>query len=123
VPSVTAPGFGGKPPPPGIKILKFRAWSNPAKTVVGFVDIQLPSGIILNGNKLMRGPAGEPWVAPAAVKQLDKNGEPVLDQRGKAKWQPVVDFASPKVRERFGEAVLTALRASHPEAFDQEGAS
>lgn len=42
-------------------------------------------------------------------KQIERNGKPA--------WQPVVSFATKEVRDRFSAAVIAAIEAAHPEAF------
>jgi DNA-binding cell septation regulator SpoVG len=114
----TAPaaGFGG-PPPRQVKILRFTPYRNPSGTMAGFVSVELPSGQIIHSLKLMRGPAGRFWIATPDQKRRDDNDRPVLDERGKPIWDPIIEFADRAARDRFNEVVLTALRQAHPEAF------
>jgi hypothetical protein len=54
----------------------------------------------------------------ARTKVLDSNGNPKVDARGKAIWAPVgFDFDDNRIRERFGEQILEAMRRQYPEAF------
>jgi hypothetical protein len=85
----------------------------------GFLTVELPSGMIISDCKLMIGPAGRPWVALPAIRQLDRDGEPRRDTNGKVLWLPIIDFNDRDCRERFQNAVLDALRREHPEAFDR----
>lgn len=56
----TAATWGIKPgAPPSTKIRKFTAYRNPAGTLLGFLSIELPSGLIINDAKLMIGQAGK----------------------------------------------------------------
>jgi hypothetical protein len=87
--------------------------------MLGYLDPQLPSGMIINGCKLMRGPNGKHWIALPGIKQFDQNGEPVLDAKGKQIWSPVVEFADRSSRERFNTLILDALRRQHPDALGQ----
>jgi hypothetical protein len=41
------------------------------------------------------------------------------DENGKAIWQPVVSFASRELSNKWSDAVLAALRQSHPLALDE----
>jgi hypothetical protein len=41
------------------------------------------------------------------------------DASGKPQWSPVVSFVSREVGNRWSDAVLDALRSSHPHAFDE----
>jgi DNA-binding cell septation regulator SpoVG len=117
--AATAAGFGGRPHPRQAKIRKFTAWQNEARTVAGFLSIELPSGLIVNDCKLMVGPQGRRWIALPAIKQLDAEGQPRLGADGKTIWTPIIEFTSRDVRDKFNEVVLAALRRSHPEAFEE----
>jgi hypothetical protein len=99
-----------------VRILSWRPWRNDAGTVLGFISAELPSGMIVNGLKLMVGPKGKPWVAcPATKREVPDGGKPV--------WDPTIEFASREVRDRFGAVILTALRAYDPHAFDDNDRS
>ena len=100
------------------KILSFREFRNPAGTTLGYFDIETPSGMQLFGCKLMTGPKGKRWVAPPSIMRHDKDGHPVLNERGKPAWDPIVDFRDRKARDRFNAMVLAALRAERPELFE-----
>jgi DNA-binding cell septation regulator SpoVG len=101
-------------------IRSWRPFHNPAGTVLGYLDVELPSGMVINGSKLMVGPNGKHWVAMPSERQLDRDGNPRLDDNGKQLWSPIVEFATRDARGRFNELVLAALRRKHPGAFDQE---
>jgi hypothetical protein len=47
-------------------VAKIRRWSphrNQAPTILGYLDAELPIGMILDGRKPMRGPTGKHWIA------------------------------------------------------------
>jgi DNA-binding cell septation regulator SpoVG len=113
----TTATWGGKPPSPGIRIRKFTPFTNAAGTVAGFLSIQLASGLILNDCKLMVGPKGRRWIGMPAVKQTDRDGNPVL-VNGKPAWNPILEFRDRATRDRFEEQVLAALRQAHPDVFE-----
>jgi hypothetical protein len=106
--------------PPLPRIVRWQPYVNPARTMLGFLSAAMPSGMIVNNMKLMVGAKGKPWLAMPSIKRLDRDGNPVLDDRGKPIWDDVVEFADSDARARFQEQVLAALRASHPEAFAGE---
>jgi hypothetical protein len=89
--------------------------------MLGYLDVELPSPMIINGCKLMRGPNGRLWIATPAERQVDRDGNPRLDGGGKPMWSPIVEFANREARERFNELVLDALRHQHPDALDGAG--
>jgi hypothetical protein len=100
------------------KIRRWQPYQNPAGTLCGFADIELPSGMIINGCKLMVGPRGKYWIALPAIKQLDAHGNPLLDANNKPRWAAVVEFRDRAAANRFRDLVLEALRRQHPTAFD-----
>jgi len=102
-----------------VKIRQWRPYQNAAGTVLGYLDPQLPSGMIICGCKLMRGQNGKRWIALPAIKQFDQNGEPLLDANGKQIWSPVVEFTDRNARERFTGLVLDALRRQYPDALGE----
>lgn len=90
------------------RILSWRPFCNDARTLRGFFSVELPSGLVLHGCKLMVGPKGQPWIAPPATKREVPDGKPI--------WDPIVDFRDRETRDRFTAAVLDALAQAHPEA-------
>jgi hypothetical protein len=99
-------------------IRSWRPFRNPAGTILGFLSIELPSGLVINDAKLMVGTAGKHWIALPAIKQIGKDGEPRVDDNGRQLWSPIVEFATRDARDRFSELILAALRRQHPGAFD-----
>ena len=109
------------PPPPSAKIKRWQPARNAAGTVLGYLDVELPSGMVINGSKLMVGPNGKHWVAMPSERQLDRDGNRRLDANGKQLWSPIVEFATRDARVRFNELILAALRRQHPGALDEAG--
>jgi hypothetical protein len=77
----------------------------------GFARIRMPSGMIFHDVVVHH--SGETWWAAPAARL-------VPDKAGKSSWQSIVTFASKAIRDRFSTSVITALRISHPEVFDDE---
>ena len=50
--------------------------------MLGFLSVELASGLILNDLRLMTGKNGH-WIAMPAVKLLDRDGNPRVDAAGK----------------------------------------
>ncbi len=85
-------------------------------TLRGFCKVSLPSGMILSDVSVHV--SGETaWASPASKPVLDRNGVATRDTAGKIRYVPVVSFARRDLRDRFSNAVIEALRASHPEAL------
>jgi hypothetical protein len=98
-------------------IRRWQPYRNAAGTIYGFIDVELASGLVINGIKLMVGPAGKYWVAPPALQQRDADGHPLLDPSGKARWAAVIEFRDREARDRFNKTVLAALRQQHADAM------
>lgn len=101
-----------------VQIRKFTPFRNDAGTVLGFLDAEMPSGMIINGMKLMGGPKGGFWIALPAVKRLNPDGTERLNAKGKVVWDPIVEFANCETADKFRDLVLDALREQRPQAFE-----
>jgi hypothetical protein len=84
-------------------------------TLRGFCKVQFSSGLIvaeigihIAGSRAWAAPPSRPWI---------KDNATVLDDKGKPKWQPLIDFATHGVRSSWSNQVLGALRDVHPEVF------
>jgi DNA-binding cell septation regulator SpoVG len=102
-------------PSAGAKILRFMP--HQAGSMLGFLSVEMPSGMIINDLKLMIGPSGKPWLAMPSQKRVDRDGNPVVGPNGKQTYTQFVEFASRTAADRFRRQVLEALRLEHPEAL------
>jgi DNA-binding cell septation regulator SpoVG len=107
----------GLRPQPAVKILRWFPSKNAGGTVLGYFSAELPSGLVIHGLRLMRGSAGKLWVAMPDSKRRANDDSLVLNEAGKPIYDKVIEFASGRAREKFGEAILAALQRTHPEAF------
>jgi hypothetical protein len=112
--------WGSRPAPALPRIRKFTPWCNAAGTVRGYLDVQLPSGLIVNGMKLMVGQKGKHWIGMPAIKQVDQDGQPQLDANGKPRWNQILEFRDQATGDKFRDLILEALWRQHPEAFDDK---
>ena len=99
------------------KIRRWQPFRNPAGTMIGYLDVELPSGMTINGCKLMRSPNGKPWVAMPSERQVDRDGNPRLDANGKQPWSPIVEFANRDTANKFQQLILDALSRQYPDAL------
>jgi hypothetical protein len=90
--AATAVACGDKPPVPQAKIRKWTPYRNTSGTMLGFINVRLPSGLIVNEIKLMVGPNGGHWLAMPAVKAIDRDGQPITNRDGKGLWNNFVEF-------------------------------
>ena len=98
-----------------MNVIKFTPVSS--GSMVAYVDIEMPSGMIGRDFKLMRGPASEFWLAMPAIKETDRDGNPVLNDKGKPRYREFIGFRDRQTRDKFTAAVLAAVRREHPEAL------
>jgi hypothetical protein len=73
-------------------------------TLMGFIDIEAPSGLIIHGCTLHQ-KNGSRWVGLPS-KQFKKDD-------GSSGWTPVIEFATRDAADRFRDAVLEAFDNFH----------
>jgi len=86
-------------------------------SMLRFLKLEMPSGMILNDVKVMVGPKGPHWIALPAIKQTNKDGSAKLDANGKQVWTTIIEFANRAVADLFRDQVLEAIRRRHPEVL------
>jgi hypothetical protein len=89
--------------------------------MLGWLNLRLASGLVINDAKLMIGPQGKRWVALPSVPQVHADGSPHLID-GRKTWRKIVEFQSKETQEKFEAQVLDELRRTHPALFKGEGA-
>jgi DNA-binding cell septation regulator SpoVG len=95
-------GFGARP----LRLLKWQAYRNPAGTMLGFLDVELSSSLVVKNLRLVCGPKGRRFIAMPALKQTDGT------------WSDILDFRDRGTRDRFASPILELLRRLHPEQFE-----
>jgi len=97
---------------------KLKKWTpRRSGALLGYADVHLPSGLVINGLRIMTGRNGL-WVAMPAQKQLDRDGQPRLDGNGKPVYSQIVEFKDKATADRFAELVLGLIRRENPDALD-----
>ena len=98
--------------------IQIRDWRPMRKGgLLGFAKIELPSGMILHDVTILIGDRGA-WASPPSKPMIDRNGVAMTDAgTGKVRYSPLIEFASKEIREKFSNAVIDGLRATHPEVF------
>lgn len=102
-------------------IKRWQSYRNAAGRRLGYIDAQLPSGMITIGNKLMRGPNGTLWIPPPSVQLRHKDGSPRLEPNGKPLWYEVIQFDGEVARKKYQDLLIEALRLDFPSALDGIG--
>jgi hypothetical protein len=96
-------------------IAEFRPFKR--NTLVGFVNFEMPSGVIYRDWTVNRS-EGSAWVAPPSKSLVAKDGTPLLGKNNKQIWRRLVDFKDKETERLFSRAVIAALKSAHPEVFD-----
>lgn len=107
VPSAT----GGMP----VILLAWKAvWKGSLR---GFATIQLGRSLKITDVSVLSS-NGKLW-ASLPSKPLISDGKALLDDRGKQRYVPIIEWTSKQASDRFSAAVVAAIRAEHgPEALE-----
>ena len=98
-------------------VIQILEWKPLRKgSLLGFAKIKMPSGMILSDVTVLQGGRGA-WASPPAKPLIDRDGMVQKDANGKTKYASLVEFTSKEIRDKFSNAVIDGLRASHPDAF------
>lgn len=83
----------------------------------GFADIEMPSGLVIREVSVLE-TNGKCWASPPSKPMLDRDGHVMIDDAGKRRYVPIIDFRDRETRAHWSAAVIAALRAAFPEALD-----
>ena len=81
----------------------------------GFVTATFPSGMLMH-EVCVFATSGRSWASPPS-RPMVKDGKTVVDDNGKTKYTPLIEFVSKAVRDRWSSSIVDALREAHPEAL------
>ena len=84
----------------------------------GFVTATFPSGMTVHEVSIMQS-NGRAWASPPS-KPMIKDGKTIVDDSGKTKYVPLIEFVSKSVRDRWSSSIVDALLAAFPEALADE---
>lgn len=91
---------------------QIKQWKPYAKnTLVGFLDIETPSGMLIHGCTLHQ-KNGSRWIGLPGKQYTKENKE--------TGWTPVIEFPSREVGDRFRDAVLAAFDEFQGQANSQK---
>jgi hypothetical protein len=104
------------PPPLPVALVE---WKPVVKNSLrGFATVRLGKSLQIS-ECLVLASNGRLWVNLPGKPQFDRDGHPVLDQRGKQKYSALLQWRDKAAADRFSEAVIAAIRAEHgPEALE-----
>jgi|tagenome__1003787_1003787.scaffolds.fasta_scaffold20988300_8 hypothetical protein len=101
-----------------VRILEWRPLRR--NSLLGFAKVELPSGMTIADVTVLNGEHG-PWASPPSKPMIDRDGVALRDEKQKIRYQPIIEFTSKNIRDRFSDQVIAALKLSHPEAFAEDG--
>jgi hypothetical protein len=110
-----AVGFGGKLTPSPRQLRKWTPGRYPAGTMLGFLSVELSSGLIIKDLRLIVGPNAGVWITMPARQQLDRDGRPGRSANGKPIWSDFIEFQDKATRDRLEDQFLELTRTEHPE--------
>ena len=91
-------------------------------SLIGFVSVSMPSGITIHEISILE-TNGRFWASPPSKPMIDRNGVVMIDDNGKRRFAPIVEFTTREIRSRWSDAVVEALRAAFPEALAAQPAA
>jgi hypothetical protein len=83
----------------------------------GFVRAETWNGLIISA-VIFRRSDGSFWAVPAGVPIIGADDRVIRDQKGKAPYQPIVEFISRERSERWSDSVIAALQRDYSSALD-----
>jgi DNA-binding cell septation regulator SpoVG len=112
-----AVGFGGNLTPSPRQLRKWTPGRYPAGTMLGFLSVELSSGLIIKDLRLIVGPNAGVWITMPARQQMDRDGRPGRSANGKPIWSDFIEFQDKATRDRFEDQFLELTRTEHPKAL------
>jgi hypothetical protein len=97
-----------------ITILEWRPHTKGA--LLGFAKVELLSGMVLLDVTILTGERG-PWASPQSKPMINREGVAMKDDKGKLRYSPIIEFTSREIRDRWSDAIISAMREAHPGVF------
>jgi hypothetical protein len=102
-------------PRSGVVVLEWREVRR--NSLLGFVRVQMPSGMILSEISINL-TSGRYWAGAPSKPMIDREGVALRDDGGKIRYSPpLITFASKGLIDTWSGAIVAALRRAHPEVF------
>jgi hypothetical protein len=81
----------------------------------GFARVRLGRALIIHDVPVLHS-NGRAWATLPSKPIINADGTVARDEKGKARYAPILEWADRAAADRFGAAVLAAIRAEHPDA-------
>jgi hypothetical protein len=101
-----------------VECLRFKA--RKSNTLCGFADVVLTNVKLEIREITLHQKGDRRWVGLPGKPQIDKTGLAVRDG-DKIKYVNILNWTTREASDQFSEAVIAAVLAKYPQAFDSEG--
>lgn len=98
-----------------LKLLNWRPL--PRNNLIGFAKIELASGMIVSEVAILKSASGV-WASPPGRPMIGPGGVVLKDEDGRVRHSTVIEFTSREIRDLWSAAVVEAVRAAYPGAFE-----
>src|SRR5271166_5416803 len=103
-----------------VECREFRRFKK--NSLLGFCELYLPAMRLAIRGITVNRTSGKLWVGMPGKPMTDKAGNPLHDDRGRVKYLAFLQFETREVSDAFRDAVLAAVLAHDPRAFDDDDA-
>jgi hypothetical protein len=103
-----------------MELLEYREIEGGA--LIGRAKVKLDNGIVFNEVKVFRGASGSHFLSLGDKPIFTKDGEPILDQRGRQKYVKLAVFSNAATAASFTRQLLSLIEA-RPGALNNRGAA
>ena len=86
-------------------------------TRMGFFNIDLPSGLTIDGVHVHRGLLGTPYARLPSAPDIDQDGVQKRDPSGNLKWRSMQRWRSKALQDGWSAKVIELVREAHPGVF------
>src|SRR6516164_5877919 len=94
--------WGEPPARPSLRLLGFKPVRR--NSLRGFAEVRLPNQLIISDIVIGEG-GGRQWALLPSKPMVDRDGNLMRDDAGKIRYTPVVEWASPELRDEFSRRV------------------
>lgn len=85
-------------------------------TLRGFARVRLPEGLVLH-DVAVHARDAKTWASPPGRPMVGRDGQQMKDAAGKLQFVPTLSFTTRADQDAFSTAIVTAVRAAHPEVL------
>lgn len=102
-----------------ISLLRWRAVSR--NSLRGFAKVRLGKSLIIS-DIAVHCSHGKRWAQLPSKPQIDREGLPKRDERGKILYVPILEWTDRLASDRFSQAVIAAIERENPGATEADAA-